>query len=464
MFKRRVIMTLLLVFVLAALSVPVVSAQNAAMRAYTVIANSENQVSAQLLNEIRAAGGVIRRSEAALGLVFVSSANPRFASSVPSARAVVRPLKMRLIEPERIQLLAAADVGNPPNSGDDDPLFDIQWGADAVDAPEAWNAGRRGAGVRVAILDEGVDADHPDLADRVNPTLSRSFVPGEDWNPPPGFYFNHGTHVAGIVAASDNAFGTIGVAPQAEIVAVHVLSRDLGFGLDEWVLSGIRHAVDADADIINMSLGSGPLDLRGGCVDPNDPESCYTRRDVLEWLVAYTRAANYARRHGTTVIASAGNDSFDFRANRHWIHLPSDAPGIISVSALGPLNWATNPGTDLDVQTSYTNFGPRVAFSAPGGNFDYPGNENCTLIGITRPCWVFDMVIAPIPGGWSWAAGTSMAAPHVAGVAATYIGANGGSMHPVLVELALRRLADDRGPRGRDDVFGWGRVDAALQD
>ncbi len=464
MLKRSVVLVALLFVIAAGLSISAVSAQTEA-ETFIVIANTTNQIPAALLREIRSAGGTVNKSMSGLGLVFVTSANPNFGSQIRSANGVVRSIKMRLIEPERIQMLSSSEAVNPPNNTtEDDPFYNIQWGLDAVNAPESWEAGRRGAGVRVAILDEGVDIDHPDLVDRVNPILSKSFVPGEDWNPPPGLYFNHGTHVAGIVAASDNGTGIIGVAPEAEIVAVQVLSRDLGYGTDEQVISGIKYAADIGADVINMSLGSGPLDLRGGCSDPEDPETCYTSRDIIKLGLAYTRVVHYARSRGATVIASSGNDGFDFSANPYFVHLPSDTPGVLSISALGPLNWVTDPTTDLDVPTSYTNIGWGIDFSAPGGNFDYPGNENCTIIGLTRPCWVFDMVISNVPGGYSWAAGTSMAAPHVAGMAAIYISAYGGNMPPALLEQALRYLADDKGSSGRDDIFGWGRVDASPED
>jgi subtilisin family serine protease len=91
----------------------------------------------------------------------------------------------------------------------------------------------------------------------------------------------------------------------------------------------------------------------------------------------------------------------------------------------------------------------------------YPGNENCTLL-VTRPCWVFDLVFSTgSAGAYYWSAGTSMAAPHVAGVAAIIIGANGGEMKPSAVEKALRASADDLGKPGNDDFYGAGRVNAA---
>src|SRR4029450_10815560 len=108
--------------------------------------------------------------------------------------------------------------GNPPNSGSGDFFFDLQWGHDAIDAPEAWDAGFKGHGARVAVIDTGFDFDHPDLVPNINFSLSRNFVPGEDLGyglPDP---FSHGTHTAGTVAAAENNFGTIGVAPEAELM------------------------------------------------------------------------------------------------------------------------------------------------------------------------------------------------------------------------------------------------------
>jgi subtilisin family serine protease len=90
----------------------------------------------------------------------------------------------------------------------------------------------------------------------------------------------------------------------------------------------------------------------------------------------------------------------------------------------------------------------------------YPGNENCLIAGLVRPCWVFDLVFSTGNGGWYWSAGTSMAAPHASGVAALIIGANGGDMKPSQVEAALRSSADDLGKPGNDDFYGAGRVNA----
>ena len=124
------------------------------------------------------------------------------------------------VSPEPRVAGPSIQAGNPPESGNDDFFFDLQWGHDAVDAPEAWDAGGRGDGARVAVIDTGFDTDHPDLIPNVNFALSTNFVPGESLTYALPDSFSHGTHTAGTVAAADNGFGTIGVAPEAELVLV----------------------------------------------------------------------------------------------------------------------------------------------------------------------------------------------------------------------------------------------------
>ncbi len=459
---KRSAAILILVAILATVFVLPAGAQTTS-RSYLVLTNG-NGFPAKFAANIAKAGGTITRSLPQIGVAVVSSSNPNFiaaAGKIAGVSAAASNISVQWTQPSTV-VAFEEEFGNPPTSGDDDTRFDLQWGHDAIDAPEAWEAGYRGAGVRVAVLDTGFDLDHPDLAPNINFALSTNFVPGETLSyalPDP---FSHGTHTAGTIGAADNAFGTIGVAPEVELVLVKVLD-DEGSGSWEGVIAGIVYAADVDADVISMSLGA-TLAKNGFC----DDEGCVSASEVAALLTAINRATTYAYQMGSTMIAAAGNEADDGDHNGPVVHSPSNGPHVISISATAPIGWATDPGNIfLDNLASYSNFGQStIDFAAPGGDFVYPGNENCTIAGLLRPCWVFDLVFStgsnlnPAIASYYWSAGTSMATPHAAAVAALIIQKNGGDMHPAQVEAALLQSADDLGKPGNDDAYGNGRVNA----
>lgn len=473
---KRALTVLVLIGLFAATLAMPATAQSQA-KSYLILAQGD-KLPAKLAQQVGAAGGTLTRTIPEIGIAVATSRNPDFAASasrISGVRSVMPDLRLTWIDPTFGEGVTV-EFGNPPTSGDDDfsfdlhavDAFDLQWGLDAVDAPEAWNAGARGNGVRVAVLDTGFDLDHVDLAPNINFALSKNFVAGETLGYARPDPFSHGSHVAGIVAAADNAFGTIGVAPEAELVLVKVVGdAGSGSGTVADVIAGIVYAANVDADIISMSLTVTVN--RHGLFDPETGEKLATANEVAEVLVAFGRATTYAYRQGTTVIASAGNDANDADHNADLIRVPAQSPHVIAIAATGPLGWGLDPSTDLDVPAFYTNFGQSIiAFAAPGGNVDFDLRESgqvCTVV-VTAPCWMFDQVLSagsslnPGVAIYLWAAGTSMAAPHAAGVAAIIIGQNGGDMHPAQVEAALRASADDLGKVGNDDFYGAGRVNA----
>lgn len=423
-----------------------------------------NDLPPGLERKVEQAGGQVVERVPEIGLAIVESGGAGFreeASQIRGVRSVVADVNVQWVDPPAGGDGVGAAVGDPPTSGSGDPLFDLQWGHDAVDAPQAWQTGELGGGARVAVLDSGIDSDHPDLAPNLNRGLSASFVEGEGYDTTVDGRFNHGTHVSGTVAAvKDNALGTIGVAPRAELVAVKVLSEETGSGSFAGVAQGIVYAANVDSDIINMSLGGG-FDGRNYC---DDEGNCVSAREVSELVNLMKRATNYAQQQGTTVIASAGNDATNRDEDGGAVVLPADLPGVLSISATGPEGWALDPDTNLDTPAFYTNYGQsEIDFAAPGGDVD-PGlresGETCTVAGVTDQCWRFDLVYSTVPGGWGWAAGTSMAAPHASGVAAMIVGESGGEMSPSRVAAELRASADDLGKPGNDDYYGDGRVNA----
>lgn len=424
-----------------------------------------NGLPANLDRNITLAGGTITRALPQVGIAVVESAKADFKGKVvkiPGVQTVLPNLTVQWLQPLTAVEGPVAEYGNPPLSGDNDFFFDLQWGHTAIQAPAAWNEGYRGAGATVAVLDSGFDLDHPDLAPNIDFARSMNFVAGETlWYALPN-PFSHGSHTAGTIAAADNAFGTIGVAPEAKLMLVKVLS-DSGSGSFADVISGILWAADQGANVINMSLGATLW--KNGFVVGNE---VVTAREVNELKNALARATTYAYQKGVTVIASAGNEANDGDHDKALIHLPSDCPNVISVSATAPIGWATDPlNTFLDNLASYSNYGQSViSVAAPGGDFIYPGNEGCIIAGLSRPCWVFDLVfstgsnLTPGIASYYWSAGTSMAAPHAAGVAALIVGKYGPGIKPAQVEALLRKSADDLGKPGQDDAYGAGRVNA----
>lgn len=460
---KRVIVLLTALATALALAMPATAAGDSEeTREYIVLTNGSG-VSAKQINDLESAGGTIERVISQIGLVTVSG-DTDFAAAASSVRGV-RSVSLNAVVDwlPGNETVVAAEVDNPPNSGDDDPFFDLQWGHDAVNAPEAWNGGNRGAGATVAVLDTGFDTDHPDFAGQISGTMDFTGE-GVEYTLPD--LFSHGTHTAGTVAAADNGLGTIGVAPDAQLLLGKVLG-DEGSGSFADVIAGIVWAADNDADVISMSLGAR-LE-RDGYIDEGDPEDpdddvFVTPREVAELVTAIDRATNYAHQSGSLVIASAGNDAEDYDHNGPTVHSPSDSPNVLSISATGPLGWALDSSTDLDVPAIYTNFGQSaIDFAAPGGNVDLDlqaSGDVCAVAVATAPCWAFDLVFSTGNGGWYWSAGTSMAAPHAAGVAAIIIGENGGDMKPAQLARELQKTSDDLGKPGKDDIYGMGRVNA----
>ena len=200
------------------------------MPSYVLMGTNVTSKSLEIHQAIQQLGATETGGIPKLNLMFVKSASPNFISTM-EALGVTVGLDFRVVS-ALSEKQTKSIVTQAATQGNTNPLFSLQWGLSAISAPQAWALGYKGKGVRVAVLDVGMYLNHPDLAVNINKTLSHNFVPltGEN-NPNDASFtlsplFSHATHVAGIIAAADNGIGVVGVAPEAEIMAVKVLSDE----------------------------------------------------------------------------------------------------------------------------------------------------------------------------------------------------------------------------------------------
>ena len=317
----------------------------------------------------------------------------------------------------------------------------LQWDKADLNVPEAHET-TEGEGTRVAVIDSGVLETHPDLAGPLNVGLSRNFTDdGRDHNPVADD--DHGTHVAGIVAADNGGgIGVNGTAPKTDLVDCRVFSGEGGASFAD-ILAAVVYSANVDADVANLSLGAYPIPHQG-------LGSFYGK--VLNSTMTH------ANKEGTLLVIAAGNDSADLQHDKNFISLPNEGAQAVSVSATGPIGYGLSfdPEELLSPPRSpafYTNYGTNaVTLGAPGGDADISLTD--LVDGV--PAYAYDLVFntvfsyedtdgddepdTQVPG-YGWKAGTSMAAPNVAGAAALVKSANP-NYNANQVEAALKRAAD----------------------
>jgi subtilisin family serine protease len=436
---------------------------------YFVLGTGES-LPADFADQVAASGGSVVDMVAEIGVAVVRSSAPEFRQKLAKASGIVSVTPDVVLEwtapaSARGEGVDEDAAGASASIGDNEPRFALQWALRAIQAPEAWNAGYTGRGVRVAIIDGGLLRTHPDLMPNVDHAAGRCFVVTLANCIALNNYTvdgsSHATHVAGIVAAADNSVGTIGVAPNATLIGVKVLHN--GVGSFEAIFNGIMYAAKpvseggAGAHVINMSLGATLKNTKDKAI----------KADVRELKKAIDLATKLAFMRGVTVIASAGNDSLNFDADKGLLALPAENQHVISISATAPVGWAlpSRLATNFEKPAWYTNFGKSlVDLSAPGGSDALFRLERvdaiCTVAGVRNFCEVFDMIHSTTRTGWSWMQGTSMAAPVASGVAALIIEANGGTLSPNGVRARLQQGAIDHGKPGNDQFYGHGWVNA----
>lgn len=426
------------------------------------------------------AGGAALASYPEIGTFFAQSATPSFA---PDLAAALRQagIAIHSIGPTRVApVLYYERVELPTDKKDEAPQSGaaggltsmreesasaapagtneevFNWGAVAMHAREAEAVNVKRAPVTVAVVDSGVEDTHPDLEGRVD--TSRSVKCSVNGVATQDFYgwrdeFYHGTHVAGIIAANHNDIGIDGIAPEASIVAIEA-TNDNRLIYPEYVTCAFMWAASHGVDVVNNSYSMDPWVYWS----PTDPEQA-------AGLEAATRSIKYAQGQGLAVIAAAGNEGVDIdnptidngsptdvptptknRAVNGGIRVPSMLDGVAQVSAVGQA-YNVKPGLSLG-RAEFSNYGNTIDFAAPGDQ-----------IYSTVPLLFY-------PSGYAVADGTSMATPHVSGIAALIK-----SVHPELtgaqvIDLMKKQAAANYGrlnaPIDGREYRGYGFLDALV--
>ena len=407
------------------------------------------------------------------------------------------------------------DAFDVPNS---EPLGPCQWDMALINASESGSYSvATGAGVKIGVIDSGVDMTHPDIEPNLDVALSCSFIFDDTPTADPAEIANgdcsiksavqdlngHGSHVASTIAAPINDIGIAGVAPDATIVGLKVCTK-VGYCFADSVAAALRYAGDQQLDVVNMSLFA-------------DPYLYYCKSDVEQRAILreLESAARYAQQQGVLIVASAGNEQADLQhpgldpVSPDWPPgaeelrdvenncrvAPAELPGVLTVSATGPIGY---PGYDLWI-ADYSSVGmSRVDVAAPGGDYfratgtvqdGIPAALTSTSDPVDGIWDFFDflevnnfpaLTILDSGARYGYLNGTSMSSPHAAGVAALVK-----EMHPNwapgAVKAAVQRSAqqlecppdwepldpaDERetcyGNNGRTSFFGHGLVDAAA--
>lgn len=436
---------------------------------------------------IKGAGGEVKDAQDAIGMYTVTSHKADFAIKANAAEALegatantrIGMAKDTAKQQFSETMFAEEPVEGPvkprePKDGKDSLSF-TQWDMDMLKMSEVHKYSK-GKGVKVGIMDTGVDGHHPDIKPNFDFKLSRNFttdIPELDGpceeepdksceDPSDVDEGGHGTHVAGSVAAAANKTGIIGTAPEATIVNLRV-GQDSGYFFLDATLKALVYAAQNGIDIVNMSYYIDPWAFNCRNNPADSPEEQKAQQITID---ATNRALRYARMSGVTLIAAAGNGHTDLdnptvdksspnlpkdskrerQIDNSCLDMPTEGDGVLSVSSVGP------SGTKAD----YSNWGMNaVAVAAPGGYYrDLEGTDKFktrdTLIlspyptakaiarlksqdnydeetGESKSKWI----VSECPDGkescayYTYMQGTSMAAPHAAGALATIISKHG---------------------------------------
>jgi subtilisin family serine protease len=385
-------------------------------------------VSSASVDAIRSAGGTVSTTYPQIGVALASSSSTTFAADVERRDSKVIGVSATGAFATKLndgaQGSSGSDAVPATPATDGDSLSGLQWDMIQIHTPEAHAINGGSSSVVVGDIDTGLDWTHPDLAPNVDFADSASCVSGVADNSPGAWLDDngHGTHTAGTIAAASNGIGIVGVAPNVKIAGIKAGNAD-GFFFPEAVVCAFMWAGTHHIDVTNNSYFADPWLFN--C--KNDPG----QRAI--WT-AERRAISFAMSNGTTVVAAEGNEADDLAHPTQDVTSPDDTtpvtravtnacavvpvevPGVIGVTANG----------NLQLKSFYSSYGMGTAdVTAPGGDSILQVTPAAAPFGRVLSTWPAALasnclrpVVDPSGAMYCYAQGTSMASPHVAGVAA----------------------------------------------
>ncbi|MGW1499739.1 S8 family serine peptidase [Streptomyces mirabilis] len=437
--------------------------------AYVVNTRTDHRTIESVEKAISAAGGTVVIAYEKIGVIVVHSANPDFGKQIRAVRGVqsagatrTAPLTAAGTTDEgAAQMLSAAEaakVSRTATAGEE-PLEADQWDLRAIGADKAAKTNPGSKNVTVAVIDVGVDDTHPDIAPNFSPSQSANCVGGKPdttygaWRPVDADHY-HGTHVAGEIAAARNGIGVAGVAPGVKVSGITVAEPDASqLFYPESVVCAFVFAADHGVEITNNSYYVDPWLYN--CLD--DPD----QRAIVD---AVNRAQLYAQKKGTLNVAAAGNSNDDLDSNalvdasspddstavtrtvdpHKCFDVPTQLPGVVTVASTGVTG----------AKSYFSSYGKGVIdVAAPGGDkYQIPDTPSKN-----------GRILSTMPNNqYGFLQGTSMATPHVAGVAAL-LKSKYPWASPAQLQALLKAEADNPGcPTAPYDGNGDGVVDATC--
>lgn len=425
---------------------------------YIIELTAAGKVPVSLANAIAKAGGRILRVHEGVGMAIVAGLSSQAATALQhtvGVRYIMPDLTVRFVHEPALRHFVAprgwhvsrhvATRGNPGNA----QFLSFQWNIHQIQADSAWQHSSQGSGMKVFILDTGVDTAHIDLKGLIDIPLSTSFAYASSdtlmLNPLPFSHdvVGHGSFVSSIIAS--NGIGIAAVAPQAKLVMVRVLD-DSGQGNISALISGILYAADSGADVINMSLG-GYLDRTSG--------------SYLAFADFYQRVVDYAMQRGIVLVAAAGNESVNTNTGSSptgsyadSLNTPAGLHHVMSVGATGPVD-----SVDFDSIAVYSNYGDAgVGVFAPGGNDvdTTTRGEGDLVLGVCSSATTF---CPDSEDEYLIGAGTSFASPMAAGEAAVVRAQQGGAISGASLEMCVLLSATEVTGKRPDPNYNYGRID-----